>query len=51
MGNGPHHGEKETDDEHLEDSTLTKNVQLGDLNRTKSTDDLIFFACTDKARV
>ncbi|CAF0813875.1 unnamed protein product [Rotaria sp. Silwood1] len=51
MGNGPNSGEKKTDEEQYEDAILKKTFQLGELSRTESTEGLIFFAGTDKARV
>ncbi|CAF3871830.1 unnamed protein product [Rotaria sp. Silwood2] len=51
MGNGPSNGEKKIDEEQYEDAILKKTLQLGELSRTDSTQGLIFFAGTDKARV
>ncbi|CAF4282294.1 unnamed protein product, partial [Rotaria magnacalcarata] len=49
MGNGNITGTK---NDQKQKSTGLKNKQFGDLfNQKKSTDDLVFYACTDKARV
>jgi len=48
MGNGPTNGEQNPDEEYTNDEFFEKNSLL---NRTKSTNGLIFFAGTDKARV
>ncbi len=50
MGNGPHTGEKTPNDENA-DGIFKKALQLDELNRRQSANDLIFFAGTDKARV
>jgi len=51
MGNGPNGGEKKPNEEFDEDSIFKQTLQLDGSNRRKSTDGLIFFAGTDKARV
>ncbi|CAF2162437.1 unnamed protein product [Rotaria magnacalcarata] len=51
MGNGQTGGEKKADGQHQEDVTIKKTLQLGEFNRRKSNENLIFFAGTDKARV
>ncbi len=51
MGNGPNGGEKKPNEEFDEDSIFKKTLQFDGSNRRKSTDGLIFFAGTDKARV
>ncbi len=51
MGNGSNGGEKNLNKEQEEDAILRKTLQMGGLNLGQSTDDLIFFAGTDKARV
>jgi hypothetical protein len=49
MGNGNITGEKK---DQKEKTTRSKSKQLGDIFiRRKSADDLVFYACTDKARV
>ncbi|CAF0782845.1 unnamed protein product [Rotaria sordida] len=51
MGNGSNNGEQQIDEEQYEDIILKKTLQLGELSQTESTEGLIFFAGTDKARV
>jgi hypothetical protein len=49
MGNGNITGEKKDQGQKL---TRSKSKQLGEIfTRRKSSDNLIFYACTDKARV
>ncbi|CAF0896827.1 unnamed protein product [Rotaria sordida] len=51
MGNGSNNEEQQIDEEQYEDIILKKTLQLGELSQTESTEGLIFFAGTDKARV
>ncbi|CAF4326806.1 unnamed protein product [Rotaria socialis] len=50
MSNGQSGGEKKADGQH-QDVMIKKTLQLGEFNRRKSNENLIFFAGTDKARV
>ena len=48
MGTDPKNDETKTDED---DVFFKNNLQLGELNQRKFSNDLIFFAGTDKARV
>lgn len=50
MGNDSTNGDQENEEDQ-ENSSKNKTLQIREFNRRKSTEGLIFFASTDKARV